>query len=289
MDTLEYMVDKVTHFFVSTLPHSKVGGPFSPLQLQEMFQAAHFCGDLTSDSLPPSYHTAVKQLQDQFPLLAASQLLLFSLGDNVRVNRQALDTARQLHDKQVNDLDSWLYCSRRNQMRDQFLLASQVLKETGQWEQLRSYMCLVELGRKGDRGLERLVMERTDRMIGALLVKDQQYIGTQQKIVEMLPRVMSLDKLVMLDKEVLAKVISEKSNVLKMVANALIEALNSDESLEVIESVAEVVGSILKHVQSSVSCDMLGRSERGIGNRFVREELTSCLVVKVRLGNRTEE
>jgi len=263
--------------------------PLLPLTAVEMFQAAHFCCDLASDSLPPSYHPAVQQLQDQFPLLAASQLLLLSLGDNVRVNRQALDTARQLHDKQVEDLDSWLYCSQRNQMRDQFLLASQILKDTVQWEQLRSYMCLVELGRKENKGLEKLVMERTDRVLGALLVNDQQYIGTQQKIVEMLPRVMSLDKLVMLDKKVLAKVISEKSNVLRLVVKALTDALDNDESLEVIESVAEVVGSTLRHVQSSVSSDVLGRLETGIGNRFVREELTSCLVVRVSLGNRTEE
>jgi len=38
-----------------------------------------------------------------------------------------------------------------------------------------------------------------------------------------------------------------------------------------------------------VSSDVLGRLETGIGNRFVREELTSCLVVRVSLGNRTEE
>ena len=105
----------------------------------------------------------------------------------------------------------------------------------------------------------------------------------------MLPRVFCLDKLVMLDKQVLAKVISEKSNVLQIVVNALIEALDNDENLEVIASVAEVVGSTLRHVQSSVSSDVLGWLERGIGNRFVREELTSCLVVRVRLGNRTEE
>merc|ERR1719318_655723 len=100
---------------------------------------------------------------------------------------------------------------------------------------------------------------------------------------------MRLDKLVMLDKKVLAKVISEKSNVLRMVVKALTDALDNDESLEVIESVAEVVGSTLIHVQSSVSSDVLGRLETGIGNRFVREELTSCLVVRVSLGNRTEE
>jgi len=289
MESLEYMVDKVTQFFLSTLPNSRVGGPFSPSQLQDMFTAAHFCADLTSGSLPPSYHQAVEQLQAQFPLLAASQQLLLSLGDNVRVNRQALDTARKLHDKQVDDLDSWLYCKQRNQLRDQFLLATQAVKGTEQWKQLRSYMCLVELARKDDRGLERLVNDRTDRMLGALLIKDPQYVGTQQKIVQNLSIVMTLDKLEMLDKKVLAKVISEKTEIVKMVVKAVSEALNNVDGLDLVDRVADILASILRLIKSSVLTDILGNLERGIRNRFLREELTNILVVKLKLGNRIEE
>jgi len=289
MESLDYMVDKVVNFFEYTLPTSKVGGPFTPSTLQEMFTAAHFCADLASDSLPPSYHPAVEQLQAQFPLLSAAQLLLLSLGDNVRVNRQSMDTARQLHDRQGEDLDSWLYCSQRNQTRDQFILASQQLKETGQWEQLRSYMCLVELSRREGRGLEKLVRERTERMLGALLVNDEQFRNIQQKIVEQVTYSMNLEKLEILDKEVLAEVVGRKQEILKVVVKVITETLENDDSLEIIERVAELLKSLVSHCKYSVGRDLLGKIEMGIRTRFVREELTNCLAVRVRLGTKIED
>ena len=57
------------------------------------------------------------------------QLLLAALADNLRVNQLALDTARQLFDKQGTDLNSWLMVQQRHRLRSQFLEFSQKLKD----------------------------------------------------------------------------------------------------------------------------------------------------------------
>ena len=290
MDSLEYMVDKVTIFFFSTLPHSKVGGPFSTSSLRDMFSAAHFCARLSTDSLPPSYHQAVDQLQAQFALLSAPHNLLLSLADNVRVNRLAMDTARQFHDEQGEDLASWLCCSQRNQLRDQFLLISQQLKNTGsEWEKLKSYMCLVELVKKEGRGIERMVRDKTDLMLGTLRFKDDQYSTFHQQILELLPGVINLDKLEMLNKEVLAEVVCEKTEILNLVIKVFVESLNTDKVLDTIERVAEVLERLALLCNGLVASELLERVEKGIGNKFVREELTNCMVVRVRSAIRSNK
>jgi len=283
METLEYLVDKVTEFFLSTLPYSRVGGPFHHAQLQDMFTAAQFCEHVGSGQLPATYSHAVEQLQNQFPLLAASQQLLLSLGDNLKVNRQAIDTARRLHDKQVEDLDSWLYCNQRNRVRDKFLEATAAVKGSKEWDQLRSYMCLVEVARKEDRGLSRMVRDRTDRLLGALLVEDSQYIGTQQKIIGCLYDIMNLDKLHELDKEILGKVLDKREDVVSIVVKVLSDALNSNETLECIEKVAEVLATFLKFIKHQRLSSFLEQLDSAVSNRFVREELTNLLVIKLRI------
>ena len=100
---------------------------------------------------------------------------------------------------------------------------------------------------------------------------------------------MTLDKLEMLDKKVLAKVISEKTEIVKMVVKAVSEALNNVVGLDLVDRVADILASILGLIKSPVLTDILGGLERGISNRFLREELTNILVVKLMPGNRIEE
>ena len=99
METLQHIVDKTVHFYHKTLFTAKLAGPFSDTQLQSMFAEAHFCAELTS--LPPVYGRVVTELQERYSLLLAPKMLLTSLADNLRVNRQSLDRARELFDKQV--------------------------------------------------------------------------------------------------------------------------------------------------------------------------------------------
>jgi len=281
------MVDKVTEFFLHTLTYSRVRGPFTTSQLQDMFEAAHFCENVASGKLPASYQQTVQYLQQQFPLPAASHQLLLSLGDNIRVNREAMDTARKLHDRQTADLDTWLYCRQRNQVRNQFLMATEAVKGTEEWERLRSYMCLVELANNDDRGLSKLVMDKTDRMLGTLLVQDLQFLRTQQKIIKSLSNILNFDKLQVLDIKVLAKVMTERKEIVKIVVKVVTEVLTltHDGTLDRIESVAEVLSNIVKLMRNSALTDFLESLERNlICNRFVREEFINSLVVKLGLG-----
>ena len=137
MDSLESLVENVVKFHNKTLQFASLGGPFSLQQLETMFAEAHFCADLVN--LPPVYSPVVDQLQEKFTLLQAPHKLLVCLCDNLRVNRESLDRARQLFDRHGTDLDTWLLVQQRHQMRDQFLATSQTLKQSDSegWRKLK--------------------------------------------------------------------------------------------------------------------------------------------------------
>ena len=104
MENLQYLVEKVVKFYNKTLQVAKLGGPFTVKDLANMFQDAHFCADI--EQLPPVYSPVVHQLQEKYNLLSAPQMLLVSLGDNLRVNQSAMETARKYFDRQVQWLIS---------------------------------------------------------------------------------------------------------------------------------------------------------------------------------------
>ena len=99
MENLQYIVDKTVNFYKRTVPKAKLGGPFTDKALESMFMEAHFCSDLLS--LPPVYQQLVENIQEKYNLLLAPQILFVSLADNLRVNKQSLDKARALFDKEV--------------------------------------------------------------------------------------------------------------------------------------------------------------------------------------------
>ena len=153
MENLQYIVDKTVNFYKRTVLKAKLEGPFTEKDLESMFTEAHFCSDLLS--LPPVYQNLVENIQEKYNLLLAPQILLVSLADNLRVNKQSLDKARELFDKEVkrklliamiatncfqgSDLNSWLLVKQRESSRKQFLDLSQKLKDTDliRWNSLK--------------------------------------------------------------------------------------------------------------------------------------------------------
>lgn len=99
MENLQYIVDKTVNFYKKTVPKARLGGPFTDKDLECMFTEAHFCADLLN--LPPVYQSLVDSIQEKFNLLQAPQILFVGLADNLRVNKQSLDKARALFDKEV--------------------------------------------------------------------------------------------------------------------------------------------------------------------------------------------
>lgn len=138
--SLQYLVDKVVHFHTRTLPHAKLAGPFTEDQLGRMFAEAHFCADLTLDpAVSESYSPVIRDIRDKYVLELAPETLLMSLADNLKVNKESLIRARNLFDRDGDDLESSLVLQQRHLIRDKFLEISQNLKKSSAdgWKSLR--------------------------------------------------------------------------------------------------------------------------------------------------------
>ena len=281
MNSLEHLVEQVVYFFGITLPNSQVKGPFTRSELKLMFNRAHFCGDLINTHLPASYTPTIEKLQNQYPLSIAPKMLLLALGENLRVNFKAMEVACRLHDRQEEDLDTSLYHCQRNYMRDQFLSVSQALRNTDKWQQLRSFLNLIEIDKK-DQGLNILVTEKTDKALLVLLLNDDYYLGIQQRVEDQLLSHLTFDMLEKLEKKLLANVVSIRKKMLSFVLRTLEEYLNSAED-NVIERASCFLSEFLELLNSSVLKEVLGRLELGINNRFIREELLNCIISKCEL------
>ena len=139
-DSLQYLVDKVVHFHTRTLPFAKLAGPFTEEQLGRMFAEAHFCADLTlNPAVSANYSPVVRDIRDKYVLELAPENLLMSLADNLRVNTESLIKARNLFDRDGDDLESSLVLMQRHLLRDKFLEISQDLKKNSAegWKSLR--------------------------------------------------------------------------------------------------------------------------------------------------------
>ena len=138
--SLEYLVDKVVHFHTRTLPFAKLAGPFTEDQLGRMFAEAHFCADLTlNPALSDNYSAVVRDIRDKYVLELAPETLLMNLADNLKVNKESLNRARNLFDRHGDDLESSLVLMQRHLIRDKFLEISQHLKKSSAdgWKSLR--------------------------------------------------------------------------------------------------------------------------------------------------------
>ena len=138
--SLEYLVDKVVHFHTRTLPFAKLAGPFTEDQLGRMFAEAHFCADLTlNPALSDNYSAVVRDVRDKYVLELAPETLLMNLADNLKVNKESLNRARNLFDRHGDDLESSLVLMQRHLIRDKFLEISQNLKGSSAdgWKSLR--------------------------------------------------------------------------------------------------------------------------------------------------------
>ena len=139
-ESLQYLVDKVVHFHTRTLPFAKLAGPFTEDQLGRMFAEAHFCADLTlNPAVSENYSPVIQDIREKYVLQLAPETLLMSLADNLKVNRESLIRARNLFDRDGDDLESSLVLMQRHLHRDKFLEISQSLQKSSVegWKSLR--------------------------------------------------------------------------------------------------------------------------------------------------------
>ena len=80
-----------------------------------------------------------KDIREKYVLELAPETLLMSLADNLKVNKESLIRARNLFDRDGDDLESSLVLTHRHLIRDKFLEISQDLKKSSAdgWKSLR--------------------------------------------------------------------------------------------------------------------------------------------------------
>ena len=231
-------------------------------------------------NLPSSYSSTISELQTRFPLISANQNLLLTLGDNIRVNKECLDYARILNDKKVLDLDTWLYCEQRNLMRDDFLASCRVLRKSEYWDQLRSYMLLLDLVIKDEKKFKKTLDEKIENVFRSLLIEDINLTEMQLKIIDYLPNIMSFEKYALINAKLMVHVIESKPVIQTLLINAVVCHLN--ENNDSLENVADFIVRLVKHMNESIAATFFNHLESCIKNRFIKDELTNLLFLKLK-------
>lgn len=283
-DNMEEMVDKVSRFFLQTLPASRSKGPFSPRVLGSMFAEAQFCQDVSSKA--KQYKKVVDSLEAKWPLFQASKVLFLGLCDNPRVNSASLDIARQLFDgSSTADLDTLLCTQQRNHLRDVFMAASQAIKPGPGWSLLKSYMLLIRMDPSQqdaeDRKLAKLLEEKPHMLLEALLIKEEKVEWSQDRIMRLLSKRLNLAKLIKCEISLLGRVCEENEAALDIILKALVTALIEDPSFEKVEQVGSVVVGLVTSGGCCNPLPILQKLDTSLPPSFARAELLNWLTAKL--------
>jgi len=153
---IKAVINGVNKFFLTTLPFSQNKGPFTTAELEGMFKEADWCHQMSGKQ--GRQWRELCSLEDRWPLSQAPKVLFLALCDNVRVNSESLEKARQLLDRsKVPDLESSLCVRQRNHLREVFMAATEVSRVGDGWIVLQAYNMLVEITRWEGRGEARLM------------------------------------------------------------------------------------------------------------------------------------
>jgi len=226
-----------------------------------MFEIAQYCQKLCeSAQLPSVYKSVIEQLEDQWSVCESAKFLFLALADNIRVNAEHLTYAREEYDKifGYRDLEIDLCTGNRNRIREIFLSASNVLQQTPDWLNVKSYVILVELHQKhkrlsGDKFSEevkKILHTRpsgVNKLIAALCLDNlsDEQMTTQVDLSRILNRELELNMLFSSDSDVLAKAMNRRAEVVNLVVRLIGEEIERNCRTETIENVAKWTSKIL--------------------------------------------
>jgi len=225
-------------------------------------------------------------LEDRWPLCQASKVLFLALCDNVRVNSESLETARQLFDRSlVPDLESSLCARQRNHLREVFMAASEVSRMGDGWIVLQAYNMLVEITRwegRGEARLVRMLEEKPEKLVAALLVEQREEVRmAKDRVVDLLIRKGNLVKLNRTcDPDLLARagnLTEGRQVILKLVARAL-------DSVNNVADVGEAILSLVTNPHSFEPGLLIEGLEEALSSHsnFVKAELLNFLAVRLK-------
>jgi len=246
---LEEIIDKVSRFFLQTLPYSKSNGPFSQRQIEDMFAEARFCQAL-SCHLSPNYRPVLDILENKWMLCQAPKILFLTLCDNIRVNSNVIAVAQGIFDGggDTVDLESWLCRRQRDNTREVFLAATRTLKPGPGWAVLKSYLLLLDLSQDPGRleaRLNKLVKERPGTLVQCLLVEDEQVACVQNTVAMVMAAQLDLDTVARCDVHLLSRVCQNRQEIWGGIVRAVQHDIGENCSLETAHKVADLLGALL--------------------------------------------
>lgn len=287
---MDRMVDRISRFFLYTLPSSQTKGPFPGPALEDMFREAMFCQE-ASNSLAQDMRRILQPLEAKWQLCQATKLLFVALCDNVRVNSASLEVARRLYDGSTEDLETWLCAQQRGSLREVFMTASEAVKGSSNWPLLKSYLLLVDLQRMeiGGRGqarvqakLNSLLKESPDKLLSSLLVEQEEVASSQGQVLALVSRGADLQTLLLCDKDLLARVCVAREEVLGLTMRILAQAVAGQPTMEEILQVCSVACPLASspHLSPTKVLDSL---DSALTNHtaFVRAEILNILSAKL--------
>jgi len=281
---IKAVINGVSKFFLTTLPFSQSKGPFTTAELEGMFKEADWCQQMAGKQ--GREWRELCSLEDRWPLCQASKVLFLALCDNVRVNSESLETARQLFDRSlVPDLESSLCARQRNHLREVFMAASEVSRMGDGWIVLQAYNMLVEITRwegRGEARLVRMLEEKPEKLVAVLLVEQREEVRmAKDRVADLVIRKGNLVKLNRTcDPDLLARagnLTEGRQVILKLVASAL-------DSVNNVADVGEVIVSLVTNPHSFEPGLLIEGLEEAVSthSNFVKAELLNFLAVRLK-------
>jgi len=277
-------INGVNKFFLSTLPFSQNKGPFTTAELEGMFKEADWCQQMAGRQ--GREWRQLSSLEEKWPLFQAPKVLFLALCDNVRVNSENLEKARQLLDRSVvPDLESSLCVRQRNHLREVFMAASEVSRAGDGWIELQAYNMLVEISRwegRGEARLVRMLEEKPEKLLAVLLVEQREEVRmAKDRVADLVLRKGNLVKFHgSCDHDLLARVcnLTEGRQIfLKLVARGL-------DSVNNVAAVGEVIVSLVTNPHNLEPGLLLEELEEALSTHssFLRAELLNFLAVRLK-------
>jgi len=281
---IKAVINGVNKFFLTTLPFSQNKGPFTTAELEGMFKEADWCHQMSGKQ--GRQWRELCSLEDRWPLSQAPKVLFLALCDNVRVNSESLEKARQLLDRsKVPDLESSLCVRQRNHLREVFMAATEVSRAGDGWIVLQAYNMLVEITRwegRGEARLTRMLEEKPEKLLAALLVDQREDVRmAKDRVVDLVIRKGNLVRLHgSCDHDLLARICNSAEGtqiILRLVARAL-------DSVNSVAAVGEVIVSLVTNQLSLEPGLLLEKLEEALSthSNFVKAELLNFLTVRLK-------
>ena len=141
----------------------------------------------------------------------------------------------------------------------------------------RDYLYLVELRKRVDCDIEKLLKENLERTLRLLLVESQEFLSIQQDILVRLGQHSLVEQSIPTN-QVYSKLIDKSEDFRKIMLKEIVTLFNKDEvSIETVDLVSDLLCEIIYNCDKDIAREFLNNLEIGIDNAFYKDELRNNL------------